>query len=297
MGSRFSEPLRKVTGGPQESGLPVWSRSMPHRVSVTEALRRTAARLLAHIPPKRLDLLDAIVQEAQGKGWGYSGVLREVAGVRACLEVEGHSSPSLIFDVGANVGDWAAAARSAWPTSEIVCFEPSEVAGNALKKRFVSDERIRVVATAVGATEGWAELYGDLPGSPLSSLRQRRLEHFDVHLEPQESVQVRTLDSHLSICGGFGSVDVIKIDVEGAEMDVLRGAERCLESVKAVQFEWGEASTGSPLHWVDYWYFWKDRGFKLYRIYPRGILKVDHYHPRDEVMTWTNYIAVRSANA
>lgn len=77
-------------------------------------------------------------------------------------------------------------------------------------------------------------------------------------------------------------------------MEVLQGATGCLEHIKSVQFEWGEASAGSPVHWVDFWCLWRDRGFDAYRISPRGTTPVTRYHPRDEVMTWTNYIAIRS---
>lgn len=258
-----------------------------------QSLRKAAARLLSRIPSRGLDYLDAIFQEAQGKGWGYSGVHCEVNALARLLKADGLGRPSLVFDVGANVGEWTDEARRRWPQADIVCFEPSQVAVGALHARFADDPGIRIVGAAVGASIGEASLFGDSPGSALSSLRQRRLDHFDLKFPIEEIVKVTTLDSFLDQSDSGRHVDVIKIDVEGSEMDVLLGAQGCLEQVRAVQFEWGEASTGSPLHWVDFWYFWRDRGMRLYRISPRGITEVTRYHPRDEVMTWTNYVAVR----
>lgn len=258
-----------------------------------QSLRKSAARLLSRIPSRALDYLDAMFQEAQGKGWGYAGVQGEVNALSRLLKGDGLGPPSLIFDVGANIGEWAGEARMRWPRADVVCFEPSQVAVDLLRTKFSADPRIRVVGAAVGASIGEASLFADRPGSALSSLRRRRLDHFDLEFPVEETVKVTTLDSFLEQSGSGRRVDVIKIDVEGSEMDVLLGAPRCLEHVRAVQFEWGEASTGSPVHWLDFWYFWRDMGMRLFRISPRGITEVTRYHPRDEVMTWTNYVAVR----
>lgn len=258
-----------------------------------QAIRRNTAILLSRLPMRGLDYLDAIFQEAQGKGWGYAGVNNEVQGVRTALELEGWGPPALVLDVGANVGDWSAVARRAWPDATIICFEPSSTAAKALRKRFEGASGVRVIESAVGSEVGEAVLFGNGSGSPLASLRKRRLDHFNVELGREETVRVLSLDAFLAREAIENAVDVVKIDVEGFEMDVLEGFADGLDSVKAVQFEWGEASTGSPVHWVDFFYFWRDRGLNLYRVSPRGVVQVDRYHPRDEVMTWTNYIAVR----
>lgn len=258
-----------------------------------ESLRRVSALALSRVPIRALDYLDAILQEAQGKGWGYSGVNWEVRGLAQLLERYGHGPPSLALDIGANVGEWAAEARRTWPGCRLICFEPSSLAARKLSERFAHDPRLGVERVAVASAEGQLPLFSNHEGSALSSLRQRRLEHFDVEFNTVEHVAVTTIDAYLAAHQKLPDVDIIKVDVEGFEMEVLQGAEECLKYIKAVQFEWGEASTGSPVHWVDFWYFWRDRGLDVYRISPRGTTPVTRYHPRDEVMTWTNYIAIR----
>lgn len=259
-----------------------------------EKLRRIAAQLLARMPGTALDYLDAIFQEAQGKGWGYAGVAREIAALKILLDGKRSRKETIIFDVGAHVGDWTSEVLKAWPLSEVTCFEPSTSSAGALRRRFASDTRVRIIQAAVGECDGEATLFANHSGSELGSLRSRRLDHFETSLSTTETVKLLSLDSYIKDCSSDLSVDILKVDAEGYEMEVLSGAQDCLQRVKAVQFEWGEASTGSPIHWVDFWYFFRDRGMNLYRVSPRGVIAVNRYHPRDEVMTWTNYIAVRA---
>jgi len=257
--------------------------------------REGTAKALSILPSRVLDSLDALFQEAQGKGWGYAGVHREVAAIEGLLCAEHLAPPAVILDVGANTGEWAWEAATCWPRATIVCFEPSSHAADLLRNRFRTSDRVDVVQAAVGHGEGTAELYANSPGSALGSLRPRRLEHFGVNLQPQETVPLMTLDSFLAT-SELERIDLIKIDVEGFELDVLQGAATVLDLARVVQFEWGEASTGSPAHWVDLWYFWRDRGWEIFRITPRGAIRIPRYHPRDEVMTWTNYLALRRGN-
>lgn len=261
-----------------------------------ESVRRLSARALSTLPVRALDYVDAIFQEAQGKGWGYSGVGSEVRGLARLLRQYGYGPPCLVLDIGANVGDWAAEARRAWPECSLICFEPSTLAASRLEQRFIQDPRVAVEKVAIASSEAQLPLYSNHEGSALSSLRQRRLEHFDVEFDTVEHVAVTTVDAYLAAHQHLPDVDIMKVDVEGFEMEVLQGAANCLERITAVQFEWGEASTGSPVHWVDFWYFCRDRGLDVYRISPRGTTRVTRYHPRDEVMTWTNYIAIRPAS-
>jgi FkbM family methyltransferase len=237
--------------------------------------------------------MDAILQEAQGKGWGYAGTRHEVAAIATVMRKYEVQTPRVVLDVGANVGEWAEIALGVWPTTQLLCFEPSTHAAELLRHRFADHGNVEVVEAALGNRAGSATLFADDPGSALGSLHRRRLDHFDVELHAQQSVSVLTLDAFLHQ-RSMNDVDVIKLDVEGCEMDVLEGASYALSLARLVQFEWGEASTGSRIHWVDMWYFWRDRGWQLYRIAPRGPIHVRRYHPRDEVMTWTNYVAVRA---
>ena len=65
-----------------------------------ESVRRVTARALSVVPVRALDYVDAIFQEAQGKGGGYFGVSWEVRGLARLLQQYGYGPPSLVLDVG-----------------------------------------------------------------------------------------------------------------------------------------------------------------------------------------------------
>jgi hypothetical protein len=70
-------------------------------------------------------------------------------------------------------------------------------------------------------------LYYDRPGSGLSSLYQRRLDHFGIALDKQETVIVDTIDGYCSR-NDIDHIDLLKLDVEGHELAALLGASAML---------------------------------------------------------------------
>ena len=86
--------------------------------------------------------------------------------------------------------------------------------------------------------------------------------------------------------------DFVKIDVEGAELSVLRGGLNVLKNVKAVQFEFGGTAIDAKNYFRDYWNFFTGLNFKLYRYTPSGLLRIETYSEKEEVFEFMNYLAV-----
>ena len=81
---------------------------------------------------------------------------------------------------------------------------------------------------------------------------------------------------------GIGKVDVLKLDVEGHEMDVLRGAGTLLESIeRSVRIRRLQHRLKNVLQ--DFWYLLSESGFKIYRLGPSGLSALSNYSERDEV--------------
>jgi hypothetical protein len=72
----------------------------------------------------------------------------------------------------------------------------------------------------------------------------------------------------------ISSVDWMKIDVEGTEMDVLKGGSDVVEMASLIQFEFGGCNIDTRSFFRDYWDFFTARGFALYRLSPRGPVRV-----------------------
>jgi FkbM family methyltransferase len=133
-------------------------------------------------------------------------------------------------DLGANVGFWTLpAARRAGPAGHVVAFEPNPWAADRLERnRRLNDDgtlaAIELARRAVGGEHGELELVSDDLEAGAS---QATLHGSAVVGERRESVavEVTTLDDTLT-----SEVDLLKMDVQGHELEVLRGARRLFET-------------------------------------------------------------------
>lgn len=254
-------------------------------------LSRTLIRLLARLPAVVIQNIEVASGVALGKGWGAATVREEVA---ACLaQHPGDSSGRggvVAVDIGANVGTWTEGLLKARPQAKVFAFEPSGEAFEELSKKFSTTPNVRLVRAAVGNTNGSATLWADTPGSGLASLTKRKLDHMSIDFGHSENVDLVTLDEWC----GFNKVEptLIKIDVEGHELDVLKGGLNTLKGAKVVQFEFGGCNIDTRTYFQDFWYFFTELGFKLSRIAPGGLIEVSGYRELDETFRTTNYIAV-----
>jgi hypothetical protein len=133
-------------------------------------------------------------------------------------------------------------------------------------------------------------LWSDHPGSGLASLTKRNLDLLGMDFDIQERVSITTLDTWCE--KNHTWPDALKIDVEGMELAVLHGAERALTTVKVLQFEFGGTQIDQRLYFADYFRFFHDRGFDIYRVAPRRLLPIPNYSELDETFQTTNYLAL-----
>jgi FkbM family methyltransferase len=248
-------------------------------------------RLASYLGLGRLGELEALAQRAQGKGWGAGTVANEAAAVRQLLG-DAADGPLMVLDVGANVGAWTLQALQVLPRAHIHALEPSARAHAALSAAVLGETRVSVHQVALGASDGAAVLYADVPGSGLASLTRRRLDHLGIEFSHEESVPLRTLESW-SLSAGAEDVDVLKLDVEGHELDVLRGAGGVLGRVRVIQWEFGGCNIDTRSFFQDFWYLLIEAGFRICRLGPAGLSVVARYSERDETFSTTNYFAHR----
>ncbi|MCI0559212.1 MAG: FkbM family methyltransferase [Nitrososphaera sp.] len=126
------------------------------------------------------------------------------------------------IDIGANVGHILREIIKAAPDGQHIAFEPLPALFNHLQKKYGNE--VRLFNCALANREGQAEFYYYKDSPALSGLKERKNlgEHRIVKLK----VETRTLDDVIS---SNRPVDLIKIDVEGAELSVLQGAIETLK--------------------------------------------------------------------
>ena len=251
-------------------------------------------RILGVIPLNILARIENKVQSLLGKGSGSETTENEAKFALKLLNINKNDS-AIALDIGANVGNWTASILKNAPLSRIFLFEPSKSAYEKLKIRFSNMEQIITLNNyALGSELKNALLFTDEFGSGLASLTKRKLDHFGISFEKSENVRVQTLNSWYEEFKVVPSI--IKIDVEGNELDVLKGASDFLKDVKVIQFEFGGSNIDSRTFFQDYWYFFKEKNFDLLRLAGSKLIEIKEYKEQDETFKVTNYFAVNRKN-
>ncbi len=264
-----------------------------HRMSTISFLRsRIFPLFFGWIPDSVLIFLDKEIQIQLGKGWGSATTSREAAAIAHFVKSK-NLHEVVALDIGANLGNWSLILLEAVPSAKIIAFEPSQEAFKRLSQRFASDKNVRCVNLALGKINSEAILFSNESASGWASLTKRRLEHFDIEFNLTETVNVSTLDNWINRLEHRIVPNILKMDVEGHELDVLQGAELTLSHVEIIQFEFGGCNIDTRTFLQDFWYLLSERGFDLFRLTPRGIKQITKYTENDEVFNTTNFVAVR----
>lgn len=151
------------------------------------------------------------------------------------------TSVDSIVDVGANHGDFSQAAAALHPQAKVLLVEPLPHLKAPLERigRFKGGHW-RVVDCALGSKPGMASLYVDPQNDAIGSLLGFSEDYRGANplAAAQRIVKCRvtTLDD-LCADEGIKAIDLLKVDVEGFEFEVLRGATRTLRSTRALIVE------------------------------------------------------------
>ena len=149
------------------------------------------------------------------------------------------SAESVCVDVGAHRGAVLTQMQKYAPSGRHVAVEPLPEFAAGLRAAFPD---IEVVECALSAQAGAATFAHVTTNAAYSGLRQRPYDRPDEQVS-EITVQVRTLDE---VVAAHRPVRLIKIDVEGGELDVLRGGQTVLaEDRPFVAFEFGNRASAA----------------------------------------------------
>jgi FkbM family methyltransferase len=147
----------------------------------------------------------------------------------------------VVLDVGANHGDFANAASTLYPGTEVYLFEPLPHLQEDLSRRMAYHApRWHLMPYALGSKPGTSPLYVDEGDDAIGSLTQFSPEYFAANPTARPSCEiaceVRRLDEVLAELG-ITSIDVMKVDVEGFEFEVFDGGASALAIIRAIIVE------------------------------------------------------------
>jgi len=229
-----------------------------------------------------------------GSGTAVSGS-GEVRAMTQALKRAGRNGDApVIFDVGANIGDWTLAALRCFPRAVVHAFEPSAHHQDIYRQAVGERANVRLAPIALGARDETASLYKDRDLTGLASLTRRDLGHLGIDMSIREEVTVRMLDTYAEEAG-VAAIDYLKLDVEGHELDVLKGAGRMIAEgrIAAIQFEFGGCNIDTRTYFRDFYRLLAGVGYSIYVIRPGGSLApILKYREFYEQFATTNYVAI-----
>lgn len=210
---------------------------------------------LSRLPP----LIERVGAALQSKcGGGTESLDREVDAALRFIPQSG----ATVLDIGANVGHWTGELLCRRPAvGRITMFEPQPSCWPALDA--MTGDKVALEKLAVGDIDGTIEFWAN-ENSEIASVHRRT--DFDT---PQTAIKVDCvrLDTYLAR-HDVGFVDYIKTDVEGHEVQLLRGAEKAIaaRAIGAISFEFGMANVNSRTFFIDFWTLFTSAGWSIYRI-------------------------------
>jgi len=196
-------------------------------------------------------------------------------------------------DVGANVGEWLAeiVREKRLAQFSAIAFEPSESAFQRLEQRFANDPRIEIVNQALGDAIGSADFFEEQHAGKGSSI----VAQFTRTPGTARTVDVTTLDEEIAR-RNWEHVDFLKIDAEGYDLRVLRGARELLAGrrIGVVQFEYNRAwqLAGDTLFGA--LTLLRSFGYDVYVLRRDGLYTLD-YARYEEYFEYSNFVGFSPA--
>ena len=200
----------------------------------------------------------------------------------------------VLFDVGANRGDFANILHGVFPNAIIHAFEPISSSYRLLKANCNHDN---VILNNVGLgfvscktemyhyNDGFANQHASLYAEVLSEIHNQQKV-------VSEEISINSIDDYCSM-NGITTIDFLKIDTEGNELNVLKGAQRMINSnsINIIQFEFNEMNIISRVFLKDFYTIL--RGYEFYRLNTNELLPLGKYKSINEIFQFQNIFAIK----
>lgn len=199
--------------------------------------------------------------------------------------ISSYVNEPVLFDVGANKGEYAKHLSTQFRNAEIHCFEPNSAAFKELEK----NDALISNNIALGHKNEIETLY--VPTTDRSSTHSTLVREslFRKKVINEEQIEIRTLSSYCED-NGVKRIDFLKIDTEGFELEVVKGAQSMLDSIHVIQFEMSYNLAFKRVFLRDFYDLLQD--FVFYRVTKSGPKALGPYDPINEIFQMHNLLAI-----
>jgi len=201
-----------------------------------------------------------------------------------------------VFDVGANQGNYSLAIKKLFPNAKIYSFEPHPKTFLKLNKTSGEND-FNAYNYGIGDAKSELKLYdyagNEENGSEHASIFRDVIESIHKNSAQSFDINVITIDSFVKN-NNIDSINLLKIDTEGNELNVLKGSSECLKNNKIdiIHFEFNEMNVVSRIYMKDF--FDLLRNFKFYRMLSDGLVPLTYNPLMCEIFAYQNVVAIRN---
>lgn len=189
-------------------------------------------------------------------------------------------SPRKIIDAGAYRGEWTRLIHGIFPAARILMIEPQPELAGLLQGVCAEIPQCRYRAALLGATSGRRKRF------LIEESNSRVMEDAAEKKAGTVEMETETLESAAK-AEGFDSCDLLKLDLQGQELEALSGAGSLLGRTEVIISEVSWLRIGPVPLVEEVWEFFRKHGYRLYDVF--GF----NYRPLDGALWQTDLIFVR----
>ena len=197
------------------------------------------------------------------------------------------SETPFVLDVGFHRGEFTHAVLAARPAGRVVGFEPATSMRALYDSLHGADPRIKVESVALSDAAGEFTFNDDASG--LNSLAPIEYSERTVSYK----VQTTTLDAYAESVD-LPHVELLKIDVEGYDLQVLEGASKLLDrqAIDMFLFEYNGPWVLSRRYLRDAWTYFGGKPYRLFRLYNGFLSPFEYSFSAERFDLGTMYVGV-----
>jgi FkbM family methyltransferase len=199
-------------------------------------------------------------------------------------------NPNILVDGGANIGKYSKVLHQYIPQAKIYAFEPVESTFDVLKEKIIGMNNVIPINQGF-FSETIKKNIHLFNSNTHSSL-------YKVHDEGDRTIEIDLIkgDDWMQK-NGIEKIDLLKLDLEGAEFDAIKGFEKHIhdQKIRAIQFEYGPINIVTKHLLRDFYAFFEEHGYWVGKIFPKKV-EFRKYQFKHEDFIGPNFIAVHSSD-
>lgn len=201
----------------------------------------------------------------------------------------------ILLDVGANIGDYSFELSKIFPNAKIYSFEPNPSSYKILVKNVKGFDNLKCFNIGLGSQSGEMKIFtykGDTETQHASLFEKVLLDLHKNNDLVSFNVEIDSIDNFCKSTS-LGKIDFLKIDTEGYELEVLKGALALIKEKKIefIQFEFNEMNIISRVFLKDFYDILI--GYSFYRLNTNNLIPLYGYNNINEIFRFHNIIAIK----